>query len=271
MDELQKKTLLRDTFDAVSDGYDIKALRFFPDSSRFLAENLNLRGDEHVLDVACGTGHTALAIARLLPQGRVTGVDFSRGMLEQARRKAASANAGNVEFLEKDMHSLEFSDGHFEAAVCSFGIFFADDMDSQLSRIAAVVKTGGTIAVSGFQENLFRPMTDLFFKRLSSYGIQEPAQDWKRIATRELCISFFEHAGIGEVRVEQKNMGYFLDDAEEWWDVIWNAGFRRLVSGMKPEQREKFRREHLQEVEELRTSDGIWLDVGVLFTFGTKQ
>lgn len=262
---------MRDTFDAVSSGYDIKALRFFPDSSRLLAQNLKLRGDENVLDVACGTGHAALAIARLLPQGHVTGVDFSRGMLEQARRKAADANVGNVEFLKKDMHSLKFSDRQFDAAVCSFGIFFADDMDAQLSRIAAAVKTGGTIAISGFQENLFRPLTDLFFQRLSIYGIQMPAQDWKRIATEELCISFFENAGLGDVRVEPKNMGYFLDDAGEWWDVIWNAGFRRLVSGMKPGQLEKFRREHLQEVEELRTSDGIWLNVGVLFSFGTKQ
>ncbi|MFA6001850.1 MAG: methyltransferase domain-containing protein [Thermoleophilia bacterium] len=271
MDEQSKKQLLKETFDSVAEGYDSEALRFFPNSARLLAQHLGLRGDEHVLDVATGTGHTALAIARLLPQGRVTGVDFADGMLKQARRKAAAANVANVEFLKKDMHSLEFSGRQFDAAVCSFGVFFADDMDAQLSRIAAAVKTGGSIAISGFQEHLFSPLSDLFFQRLSVYGVQTPAQDWKRIANREGCIVYFENAGLGHIRVEQKNMGYFLDDGDQWWDVIWNAGLRRLVSGMKPELRDKFRREHLQEVDELRTSEGIWLNVGVLFTFGTKQ
>lgn len=270
MDEQQKKTLLKDTFEAVSSGYDSKALRFFPNSARFLAENLSLRGDEKVLDVACGTGNATFAIAAILPRGHVIGIDFSSGMLEQARRKAASANIGNIEFLETDMHTLEFPDGHFDAAVCSFGIFFAEDMDVQLSKIVAAVKPGGTIAISGFEENLFRPLTELFFERLSSYGIQQPALDWKRIASEERCREFFKKAGIGDIRVEQKNMGYFLDGPDEWWAVIWNAGFRRLVSGMLPDQREQFRREHMEEVEALRTSDGIWLNVGVLFSFGAK-
>lgn len=264
------KKLLKDTFDAVSSGYDSKALRFFPDSARFLAENLCLGGGEQVLDVACGTGNASFAVAACLPGGHVIGIDFSSGMLEQARRKAASANIGNVEFLETDMHDLEFPDGHFDAAICSFGIFFAKDMDAQLARIVSAVKPGGTIAISGFQEDLFHPLTELFFGRLSSYGIQQPALDWKRIASKERCREFFKKAGIGDVRVKQENMGYFLDSPEEWWEVIWNAGFRRLVSGMPPDQLEQFRREHLDEVEALRSSEGIWLNVGVLFSFGTK-
>ena len=64
-------------------------------------------------------------------------------------------------------------------------------------------------------------------------------------------------------------MGYFLDSAEEWWDVIWNAGFRRLVGQLTPSDQERFRKEHLEEVAALATAKGIWLDVGVLFTIGT--
>src|SRR5574337_695825 len=98
MDEQQRKAMLKETFNTVSGGYDGGALRFFPESAKHMASILRMHGDEHVLDVACGTGHAALAIGRMLPRGRVTAVDFSSGMLEQARRKAASLNVDNVEF-----------------------------------------------------------------------------------------------------------------------------------------------------------------------------
>jgi ubiquinone/menaquinone biosynthesis C-methylase UbiE len=65
-----RRQILKDTFDAVADGYDGKALRFFSASAAHMATMLGLRGDEDVLDVACGTGHASIAIARLLPRGR---------------------------------------------------------------------------------------------------------------------------------------------------------------------------------------------------------
>jgi hypothetical protein len=63
---------------------------------------------------------------------------------------------------------------------------------------------------------------------------------------------------------------YSLPDAEAWWAVIWNAGFRRMVCQLSPSDQERFRREHFREVAALATSEGIWLDVGVLFTVGRK-
>ncbi len=270
MNDQQRKTMLKETFDTVSAGYDSKALRFFPESAKLLVAALSLRGDEQVLDVATGTGHAALALAGRLPKGGVTGVDFSPGMLEQARRKAASLSMRNIEFLERDMQDLGFPDGRFDAAMCSFGIFFVNDMDSQLAHIASVVRPGGQVAVSGFQENYFHPLKDLMVTRLSGYGVKPPLPTWKRIATEAGCREFFTKAGLRNVRVERANVGYFLDNAEAWWDVIWNAGFRRLVAQLPQQDQERFRRDHLEEVAALATPDGIWLDVGVLFAVGTR-
>lgn len=270
VDEQQRKAVLRETFNAASSGYDGKPLRFFPESAALLAASLDLRGDEHILDVATGTGNAALALASLLPQGRVTGIDFSSGMLELARKKAMARDVRNVEFIERDMQSIGFPTGYFDAAVCSFGIFFLDDMDAQLAHIAETVKPGGKIAISGFQEGYFHPLTDLMFGRLANFDVQRPPQTWKRIANEAGCHELFARAGLTNIRVEKRNLGYFLENADEWWHVIWNAGFRRLVSQLPDEERERFRREHLLEVDTLRTEDGIWLDVGVLFTLGTK-
>jgi ubiquinone/menaquinone biosynthesis C-methylase UbiE len=53
----------------------------------------------------------------------VTGVDFSVGMLDQARRKAAAEGVGNIAFLERDMTALQLPANSFDVAVCAFGIF----------------------------------------------------------------------------------------------------------------------------------------------------
>jgi ubiquinone/menaquinone biosynthesis C-methylase UbiE len=266
----QQKAILKETFNTVSDGYDNGTLRFFSNSAAHMATLLNLRGNERVLDVACGTGNAALTIAPLLPDGGVCAVDFSSGMLEQARRKAETLKLRNVEFHERDMRELRFPDNTFDVATCAFGIFFVEDMDAQLAHIVNTVKPGGRVMTTNFEESYFHPMKELFTARLEAYGVQRPPQTWKRIAHERGCRELFGKAGLREVRVETKNVGYFLNGPEDWWEIVWNAGFRRMVSRLSPEDQARFKREHLEEVGKLRTRDGIRLDVGVLFTTGVK-
>jgi ubiquinone/menaquinone biosynthesis C-methylase UbiE len=270
MDQQRQKALLKETFDTVAAGYDGSALRFFPASAARMAELLELRGDERVLDVACGTGNASLALARSVPRGHVTAVDFSPGMLRRARDKAGALNIGNVEFLERDMQDLGFPHGSFDAAASAFGIFFVEDMAAQLAHIAATVKPGGTVIISNFQEGYFHPLKELLVGRLAGYGVPPPQQTWKRIASEAGCRKLFAEAGLTGIRVSAENLGYFLESAEQWWEVVWNAGFRRLLSRIAPQDQSRFKREHLEEVAAAMTPKGLWLDVGVLFTSGTK-
>ena len=207
MDETDFKTQLKATFNTVSEGYDGQALRFFSGGAEHLAACLDLRGDERVLDVATGTGHTALFIAAQVPHGRVTGIDLSPGMLERARQKAGAHNLGNVEFIKMDMEALGFAEDSFDVAACAFGIFFVEDMVSLLSRIAKVVKPRGRVAIATFQEDYFQPLSEMLLDRLASYGIQRPAQGWKRVATEAGCRALFEQAGLHNINVEQRNVG----------------------------------------------------------------
>ena len=269
MNPEQVRAILKDTFNTVASVYDNPVLRFFPASARHLADQLHLRGHERVLDVATGTGYAALEIAGRLPSGHVMGVDFSAGMLEQARRKTAACGVANAEFAEMDMQDLPFAEASFDVATCAFGIFFVENMESTLAHIASKVKPGGTVAICNFQKDYFSPLRHLMIQRLAAYHIPLPPQTWERIAVESGCRELFEKAGLRDIRVEAKNMGYFLADEEEWWNVIWNAGFRRMLSQLPPADLNRFREEHLREVAALKTPDGLWLDVGVLYTLGT--
>lgn len=268
--EEDRTAKIRQTFNVVADGYDKRALRFFAESATELATRLNLKGDERLLDVATGTGSNALILAQQLPSGHVIGIDFSEGMLEQARAKARLAALKNADFVEMDMQSLAFPDNEFDVATCAFGIFFVEDMEAQLRQISSKVKTGGKVATTSFYDNAFQPLVQVFFGRLAQYGVQPPPLSWKRIATEEKLTALFESASLREITVHRKNVGYYLRNADEWWDLVWHAGFRGLVNQLAPQQLAKFKEEHLAEIQDLATAEGIWLDVEVLYAIGVK-
>jgi len=261
---------IRETFETVAAGYDNRSLRFFQDSARGMAAYFSSRESIHLLDVATGTGNAAITLASNLPQAKITGVDFSPAMLARARAKAAAERVGNVEFLEMDMQALEFPDAYFDAAVCAFGIFFVEEMERQLKHIADKVKPGGRILISCFYEGSFSPCVDLFLDRIELYGIERPPLRWKRIATEEGCTALFREAGLTEIRADRKDFGYYLENADGWWEVIWNGGFRGLVDRLPTDDLHKFRHEHMEEIERLRTKDGIRLNLEVLHTVGVK-
>ena len=270
MDDTQLKDYFKTTFNAVADGYDGLPTRFFPQSAEQIVSFLNLSGDEQLLDVATGTGWVALAAAKQLTQGHVSAIDLSEGMLAQAQKKQQQTNLDNITFTEMDMQNLVFADNYFDVAVSAFSIFFVEDMPSQLHHIASKVKNKGRVITSTFYDDAFSPLATLFLDRLERYGIEIPSLAWKRIATKEQCTTIFSDAGLHNISCHQIDSGYYFRDADDWWYMIWNAGFRGLVAQLSDDDLIKFKQEHLAEVNQLATDDGIWLQLDILYTIGTK-
>ncbi len=271
MDHIELKELYKNTFNAVSDGYGHSAMRFFSETANEVSSFLNLRGNEHVIDVATGTGYAALAIAKDLPDGQVTGIDFSEGMLSQANKTKNDQGIHNSTFIKMDMQAIDYPDNHFDVAVSAFSIFFVEDMKKQLIHIANKVKDGGKILITTFFDNSFSPLVNLFIDRLEGYGIEPPSPAWKRVATKKQCPSLFKEAGLQKINCEQKKCGYYLRDTSDWWYIIWNGGFRGLVNQLSKNDFAKFKKEHLAEIKELASGKGIWLEMSVLYTFGEKK
>lgn len=268
-DEAQRKQLIQNTFNTVAQDYGLGASRFFHLSGEIIAELLNLKGDESVLDVASGTGATALPLARKLPQGQVVAVDFSSGMLKQAELSATDQGLSNVIFQNHDMTQLPFERHNFDHATCAFGLFFVNDMGGALKHIANTVRPGGKVIISGFCGDSFQPMAQLCLDRLRSYGLEVPEQiGWQRMSEVEQLQEIFTQAGLDDMHIERRSLGYHID-LEGWWYVVWNAGFRGLVEQLGDKIGE-FKQAHLNELEPLCDDKGLWLDVDVNFTRGVK-
>ncbi|MDH4226572.1 MAG: methyltransferase domain-containing protein [Deltaproteobacteria bacterium] len=263
----EQKLKLKSAFDAAAEGYDCEALRFFRDSARLIPGFLGLKGDERVLDVAAGTGNAAIEIAAAIPNGFVTGIDFSEGMLAVARKKAEARAIENVEFFSMDMQTLEFPPEYFDAAVFAFSIFFVEDMEALLKHVVSRVRPGGKIIATSFASGAFSPEMEMFLKTIGRYGVETPA-NWKRFYQPEECIGLMQKAGLKDSRSDERDLSYNLKDANQWWDIVWNAGLRKFVAALTPSDCERFKEEHLAEVASLATPDGIRLEMKILFSQG---
>jgi ubiquinone/menaquinone biosynthesis C-methylase UbiE len=268
VDDQQRKAQLKKTFDTVAEGYGSSGMEFFHNAAAHLPRIFKLQGHEHLLDVATGTGIAATAIAPHLPRGRVTGIDLSEGMLAQARARIRSLGLDNIELHAMDMQDIGFDDARFDAANCSFGLFFLPDMTGLLQHIASKVKPGGQVVASSFFRGSFEPNLELFLERIQRYGISPPVFSWKQICTEEQFLGLYASAGLNGVHVQRHEIGYALNDAEAWWRVIWFAGFRSLVAQLSEPALVRFKQEHLADIDALRGGPGIRLNVTALFASG---
>jgi len=271
MDNQQRKLMIQQAFDTVARGYDHPSLSFFPETAKRLVDHLQLNPTDQLLDVCTGTGVVALAAARKLAAGKVTGIDLSSGMLQQARAKAEAEQLHNIEFIQADLEQLDFPPHHFDVITSSFGLFFLEDMQGALSRILAMLKPGGKIAISSFTDNAFAPMSDIFLQRYQSFGREVPPLSWKRLSTGEAMQDLFRDVGINAIKLYPEPLGCFMQSAQDWWDIVWNAGYRGLLNQLSPEEQDRFKQQHMEEIDQLCASQQTWLDTGVNIAIAEKH
>lgn len=268
MDNQTRKYKIKETFNAASAGYDKPALRFFIHAADHLADSMKLGGNEHILDVACGTGTVALACARRLGNGHVTGVDLSEGMLEKARAKATAQRLNNLAFHCADLESMDFGDDAFDGACCGFGVFFLPDMEAAFKIIASHVRPGGAVGISSFTGAVMEPLSQAFIDRIQAYGVEIPPLSWKRLDDATKHRALYEATGMARVDTHTVQTGYHLAGFDEWWDILWYSGFRGLLNQFSETDLARFRQEHQAEIEQFSAEPGIWLNVEVLISVG---
>ena len=110
---------------------------------------MEVHSASRVLDLGCGTGVAARAIAsRPEFSGRVTGVDVSSYLVAQAGRLAASEDlAERVEFCVGDSQRLDFPDSAFDAAIAHTLVSHVRDPLSVLRELRRVVRPGGMVGI----------------------------------------------------------------------------------------------------------------------------
>lgn len=109
---------------------------------------LRLREGGSVFDLGCGHGAVFDRLAaKVGAAGRITGLDASRALLAEARRRC-QARALRVELHEGDAHRLPFDDAAFDAARADRLLIFLHDPAAALAELVRVTRRGGRIVVT---------------------------------------------------------------------------------------------------------------------------
>ena len=261
----------RAVFSAAADHFDDEALGFFPRIGAETVDRLGLAPGQRVLDVACGTGHSAIPAALAVgPTGSVIGADLAEPLLALARAKASVLGVRQIEFVEGDFRNLPYDDGAFDAVVCGFGIFFVPDMEAAAAELWRMVAPGGRLAITTWGPDLFAPMADTFFAAVRAELPPDTpaASSASRLDTPDALRALFAGAGIdGAVDAVAVPGSHPLRSADDWWTIVIGSGMRGAVEMIGPEAAARVRAVCTERIER----DGITeLPTNVVYAVATK-
>ncbi len=112
-----------------------------------LADAIDAKPGQRILDVSTGVAEPAVTLARLVgPEGSVVATDQSAGMLAVAAERIKKEGLSNIELVEVDTEVMDLPEDEFDGAVCRWGLMFLPDLQAGLQAIRMSLKPGAKFA-----------------------------------------------------------------------------------------------------------------------------
>ena len=179
-----------------------------------LAEAVDVRAGERVLDVAAGNGNATLASARRFAE--VTSTDYVPALLEKGRERAR-AEGLDVRFEVADAETLPFDDGTFDVVLSTFGAMFTPDHARTAREMLRVVRSGGRIGMANWTPEGF---IGRLFKVIGAHlpppqGLKSPAL-W---GTESHLAELFG-TRVAQIRCVRRQFNFRYRSAAHWVQVF---------------------------------------------------
>jgi ubiquinone/menaquinone biosynthesis C-methylase UbiE len=125
-----------------------------------LCEAVDVHAGDKVLDVATGSGNTAISAARRFCD--VTGIDYVPELIEQGRKRA-EVEGMSITFDVGDAEDLPYPDASFDVVLSTLGVMFAPNQEKVAEELLRICRSGGKIGLAnwtpdGFIGNMFRTL-----------------------------------------------------------------------------------------------------------------
>jgi demethylmenaquinone methyltransferase/2-methoxy-6-polyprenyl-1,4-benzoquinol methylase len=166
----QRAAKVSDLFASIARRYDLlndlQSFGFHRIWKRHVAELAQVKSGDRALDLCCGTGDIAFALAQ---RGAETiGLDFSEKMLEvaQSRLQSSKSKSQDLKFIQGDAEQLPFPDNSFDVVTVGYGLRNLSSWEVGLGEMVRVAKPGGRIIVLEFGKPANLLWRKLYFAHL---------------------------------------------------------------------------------------------------------
>jgi SAM-dependent methyltransferase len=231
--------------------YGVVAARI-PVISELLCDAAGLRAGSRVLDVAGGSGNTALAAAR--NGARVVTLDYVPSLLERAQYRAA-AEGLEIETVVGDAQALPFPDRAFDAVISVVGAMFAPDQRRTAAEMLRVCRSGGTIALANWTPEGF---IGQLFRTVGAYvppppGLAPPPRWGDEEHVRELLGD-----GVRDLRARRRTYTWRVTAPAEFVELFrtYYGPTRVAFGGLEPDAQDAFAADIVTLVKRFDRSGG---------------
>jgi ubiquinone/menaquinone biosynthesis C-methylase UbiE len=219
------KSAQRQGWDSVAEGWK-KWWKTIEEGAQVVSDRLvelsKIREGNNVLDIATGIGEPAVTAARRVgPNGKVTALDLSPGMLAIARERAKENGLANIiDFQEGDAEMFHLSSSKFDAIISRFGLMFLPDLPNALRFMREALVPNGRIAAAVWSTPQKVPAFVMPFEMvMRETGSPPPppgAPGPFSLADTNLLQERFKQAGFQDVIIESGNVTFRLPSAEDY-------------------------------------------------------
>jgi ubiquinone/menaquinone biosynthesis C-methylase UbiE len=242
-----------------------------------MIHSLYLKGDENILDIACGTGEPGLTMARILKKGKVTGIDQAQGMLAIAKAKADRLDIKSYETRTGEASRIPFPNGTFDAVTCRYGFMFFPDMGAVTNEIYRVLAPGGRVAIAVWDKPEKNPWVIMIMGTImEKLGITPPPPGGPgmfRCAEKGMMAALFQKSGFVNVSEGIVAATLNIGTAQNYWDFMTEVGAAIVVALSKatPGQREEIKNEVIRKTKKRYPEEPIAIAASSLVIYGEKN
>lgn len=241
-------------------------------STTELVKAANIKKDDFVLDLACGTGAVTKEASQFVgPSGLLVGIDFSARALEIARCENPACN-----FAEMDAEHIGLRTS-FDIVLCQYALMFFPDAEKVLSTMRKLLKHGGTLAVAvhGPAEGVpyFSTIMEPVLKRIHDIR-PTGAPNVHRYGRKEDLERVISAVGFSEIVVQKSVFEYEVGSFALYWQDYMSstaASIRSKIEAKGPQVVEDIRREAEEKAKKFTDNGAITFPWEVLIATAANR
>lgn len=208
-------------------------------TSELLCEAVDVRPGQRVLDVASGSGNTALAAARRFCE--VTSTDYVPALLDRGRLQA-EAEGLPLTFEVADAENLPYPDASFDVVLSTFGCMFAPNQPQVARELLRVCRPSGKIGMANWTPDGF---LGEFFRVVAQHVPPPPGAVFPMLWGTEARLRELFGTGISSMDISRRNFMFRFLSPEHYVDFMRThfGPLKTAFEALEPAQHEPLARD----------------------------